>query len=97
MSDYLHHNKITAGFTVANNLRASGQSSRADFVAQLTEECLRLRQGLWDVAKLCGADTDGNDTPAPLVSDIVAFALDAAQSLREGRDAPAAPAGGENG
>lgn len=82
----MHHNRITAAQTVANNLRAEGQTSRAEYVEELMNECLRLRQGLWDVAKICGADTDGNDTPAPLISDIVEFTKEAATELRESCD-----------
>jgi hypothetical protein len=83
----MHHNRITAAEALVKNLRAEGQTSRADYVEELMRECLRLRQGLWDVAKTCGADTDGNQTPAPLVSDIVEFTQSAAFDLRADYDA----------
>jgi hypothetical protein len=82
----MHHNRITGAQALAKNLRAEGQTSRADYVEELMNECLRLRQGLWDVAGICGADRDGNDTPAPLISDIVSFATDAARDLRASYD-----------
>lgn len=82
----MHHNRIEAARSVVANLRAEGQGSRAAKVEDLMNECLRLRQGLWDVAQVCGADTDGNATPAPLTSDIVEFALGAAKDLRGSYD-----------
>lgn len=45
-----------------------------DDVEKLQQECLRLRQGLWDCMTITGHDTDGNKTPAPLASDIVKLA-----------------------
>src|SRR5689334_10402324 len=83
MSEGMHHNKINGGRQMVENLRAEGENSRADFLEALINEALRLRQRLWDVAKICGADTDGNDTPAPLDSDIVGFAMNAATDLRK--------------
>ena len=53
----------------------------------LLRKCLveidRLRQGLWDIAGIAGADLDGDQTPKALVSDIVAFAKDAVSELRD--------------
>lgn len=53
---------------------------------RLARECLRLRQALWDVALIAGADGDGNKTPDALTSDIVEFATGAVQDLRDGYD-----------
>lgn len=52
-------------------------------VEQLAAECLRLRQALWDIAGIAGADLDGDKTPDALVNDIVEFATDAVRDLRE--------------
>jgi hypothetical protein len=82
----MHHNRIMGAKALADNLRAEGQTSRADYVEDLMDECLKLRQALWDVAKICGADTDGNDTPERLISSIVSFATDAARHLRDSYD-----------
>lgn len=80
------HNRIIAAKAIVDNLRAEGQTSRAEYVEELMNECLRLRQGLWDIAKVCGADTDGNDTPEPFMSDVVRFAGEAAEDLRSSYD-----------
>jgi hypothetical protein len=73
------HSRIMAMKSVAANYRAANQHGLADIIDDLADECVRLRQGLWDVAKVCGADTDGDDTPAALVSDIVEFTRRAAE------------------
>lgn len=45
-------------------------------------EVARLRQGLWDCFKAAGGDTDGDETPRALVSDIVPLVLECVQDLR---------------
>jgi len=50
---------------------------------RLRRECLRLRQGLWDCGIIAGMDTDGDDTPAALVSDIVPLIKGVVKDLRE--------------
>lgn len=55
----------------------------ASDIEALRAECIRLRQGLWECYKISGADTDGDETPAALVSDIVYVVIDAVQDLRK--------------
>lgn len=45
-------------------------------------EIERLRQGLWDVYRVLGFDTDGDETPRSLASDIVKLVVDAAKEHR---------------
>lgn len=51
---------------------------------ELEAEVKRLRQGLWDCAKVAGVDTDGDETPDHLAyPDIVKWALNAVSELRD--------------
>lgn len=55
-----------------------------DEIGGLKAEIARLRQGLWDCARIAGADLDGDRTPDVLTyPDIVDFALEAVRELRE--------------
>lgn len=58
-------------------------TSDVDF---LLAEIERLRQGLWDCAKYAGIDTDGNDTPRSLTSDLLRLAVGAVQEQRRDYD-----------
>jgi hypothetical protein len=50
-------------------------------------EIKRLRQGLWDCARMAGADGDGNETPDHLAyPDIVEFAKRAVEEMRRDYD-----------
>lgn len=52
---------------------------------EAADEIERLRQGLWDCARLAGEDLDGDDTPDHLVyPELVVFAHDAVRKLAEG-------------
>jgi hypothetical protein len=51
-------------------------------VLSLVAEVRRLRQGLWDIYAICGGDTDGDPTPAALVSDILPLVTECARDLR---------------
>jgi len=57
--------------------------NNSDSVDELRQECLRLRQGLWDCGAIAGMDTDGDSTPDALVSDIVPVIKEAVRDLRE--------------
>lgn len=46
----------------------------------------RLRQGLWDVYRILGFDTDGDPTPSGLVTDIVKVVTEAATEARKDYD-----------
>ncbi len=52
----------------------------------LRGETARLRQGLWDVFRELGGDTDGDPTPDALVSDIVPLVLELAKDVRKELD-----------
>ena len=58
-----------------------------DELGALADEVGRLRQGLWDVYRILGFDTDGQPTPVCITSDIVKLVVDAAQEAREDYDA----------
>jgi hypothetical protein len=77
------HGEIEKTKDVVKRLKAFGLLDSANQVELLMLEALRLRQGLWDVAIACGADTDDNPTPEPFASDVVRFAVSAAADLRE--------------
>lgn len=49
---------------------------------QLRAEVKRLRQGLWDIFRALGGDTDGEPTPEAVVSDIISPALELAKDTR---------------
>ena len=51
------------------------------------EEIARLRQALWDIYGILGFDTDGDPTPAALVTDIVPLVVNAAKEFRQDHDA----------
>ena len=53
---------------------------------RLIDEVRRLRQGLWDVAGISGADLDGDPSPSALLSDIVTYAKQEVQQLRDDYD-----------
>lgn len=42
-----------------------------------------LRQGLWDCFREAGGDTDGDETPGSIKSDIVPLAVDCVRDLRK--------------
>ncbi len=67
-------------------LTIAQQEDIAARVEAAEAEVQRLRQGLWDCFREAGGDTDGNDTPDALVSDIVPLAVDCVRDLREGYD-----------
>lgn len=52
-------------------------------LSQSQAEIKRLRQGLWYCYKAAGGDTDGDDTPDAVVTDIVPQVLDCVADLRE--------------
>ena len=53
---------------------------------RLVDETIRLRQGLWDCARISGADIE-DDTPDSLVyPDIVDYAKQEVQQLRDDYD-----------
>jgi hypothetical protein len=60
--------------------------------AKSTGEEKRLRQGLWDVYRNLGFDTDGDATPAAVVSDLVSLVVDASAEFRAESDAEEARA-----
>jgi hypothetical protein len=50
-------------------------------------EVKRLRQGIWDMATVCGMDTDGDTTPDHMVyPDIVELGLQEVRELRSAYD-----------
>jgi hypothetical protein len=65
----------------------------ADRLIELqSEELDRVRQGLWDVYRILGFDTDGNDTPASKGDRLVGLVVEAAQEARADWDQACAEA-----
>ena len=54
-----------------------------DEAKHLRYQVEELRQGIWDMLRILGFDTDGDPTPRALVSDIVAIGIRHAQEFRE--------------
>lgn len=46
------------------------------------DEIEKYRQALWDVYRVLGFDTDGNETPRAVVSDLCKLVVDAAAEYR---------------
>ena len=53
-------NRVKSGLAVVDNLRSEGQQSRADYVEELVNEILRLRDALSEIKGVSGRT--GEDT-----------------------------------
>lgn len=57
-------------------------------VSQMQSRIEELEQGMWDIATMCGFDTDGETTPRSLAyPDVIELAKEQVRELRDDYDA----------